>query len=48
MWNATQYGWTALMLAAYNGHAGCTRLLLDGGADKEAKTKVRLKIESLL
>jgi hypothetical protein len=30
------------MLAAYNGHAGCTRLLLDGGADKEAKTKVRM------
>jgi hypothetical protein len=28
------------MLAAFNGHINCTRLLLDSGADKEAKTKV--------
>ena len=36
-----QDGWTALIFAAANGHAACTRLLLDAGADKNAKTNVR-------
>ncbi len=33
-----QDGWTALIFAAAQGHADCARLLLDAGADKEAKT----------
>ena len=37
----TQGGITALMFAATNGHAGCVKLLLDAGADKNAKTDVR-------
>ncbi len=36
-----QYGRTALIWAAAKGHADCVRLLLDAGADKEAKCKVR-------
>jgi hypothetical protein len=36
-----QNGWTALICAATNGHADCVRLLLDAGADKEAKDSVR-------
>ncbi len=36
-----QFGMTALMWAASNGHADCARLLLDAGADKEAKNEVR-------
>ncbi len=36
-----QDGWTALIWAAEKGHADCARLLLDSGADKEAKDKVR-------
>ena len=36
-----QNGYTALILAAVNGRAGCARLLLDAGADKEAKDEVR-------
>jgi hypothetical protein len=39
---AIQDGWTALIFAAANGHAPCTRLLLDAGADKNAKTNVRI------
>ena len=31
----------ALIWAAIEGHADCARLLLDAGADKEAKAKVR-------
>ncbi len=31
----------ALIHAAQNGHADCARLLLDAGADKEAKDYVR-------
>ena len=38
---AAQYGWTALSMAAENGHADCARLLLDAGADTEATTNVR-------
>ena len=36
-----QYGWTALINAAAYGRAECVRLLIDAGADKEAKTNVR-------
>ncbi len=38
----TQDGYTALIHAASNGHAACVRLLLDAGADKEAKDNVRV------
>ena len=38
-----QFGCTALMEAARNGHADCARLLLDAGADTEAKCKVRAR-----
>ncbi len=31
---------TALSFAAALGHAACVRLLLDGGADKDAKAEV--------
>ena len=37
-----QDGWTAVMLAAQNGHESTARLLLDRGADVEARTLVRL------
>ncbi len=36
-----QWRSTALILAAANGHAKCARLLLDAGADKDAKNNVR-------
>jgi hypothetical protein len=36
-----QDGWTALIYAAVNSHADCARLLLNAGADKEAKDVVR-------
>ncbi len=36
-----QDGWTALISAAYKGHADCLRLLLDAGADMNAKNRVR-------
>ena len=36
-----QTGWTALLWAGWNGHEDCARLLLDAGADKEAKASVR-------
>ena len=32
---------TALLWAAMEGHADCVRLLLDAGADKDAKNNVR-------
>ena len=38
---AAQDGDTALNEAARNGHADCARLLLNAGADKEAKNNVR-------
>jgi ankyrin repeat protein len=37
----SQGRWTALIRAAMNSHADCARLLIDAGADKEAKTNVR-------
>jgi ankyrin repeat protein len=37
----SQYGKTALMLAAEDGHADCVLLLIDAGADTEARTPVR-------
>lgn len=36
-----QYGRTSLVFAAEKGHADCVRLLLDAGADKNAKDRVR-------
>ncbi len=36
-----QYGRTALIYAAMEGHADCARLLLDAGADKNAANNVR-------
>ncbi len=36
-----QNGYTALICAAMNGHVDCARLLLDAGADKNAKNNVR-------
>jgi hypothetical protein len=37
----SQGGWRALIYAAEYGHTGCARLLIDAGADKEAKNNVR-------
>ncbi len=37
----TQDGHTALILASANSRADCVRLLIDAGADKEAKSNVR-------
>jgi hypothetical protein len=37
----SQEGWTALIWAAWNGHADCVRLLINVGADKDAKSIVR-------
>ena len=36
-----QDGSTALIIAAANGHADCVRLLLDAGADANARDGVR-------
>jgi hypothetical protein len=36
----SQYRCTALMRAAADGHADCVRLLIDAGADKEARDEV--------
>ena len=42
MWHTRAQGrWTALIYAAAEGHADCVRLLLDAGADKDAKDQVR-------
>ena len=41
---AAQFGSTALIYAARDGHADCARLLLDAGADKEAKNNVRARV----
>ena len=38
-----QYGMTPLIRAAENGRADCARLLLDAGAEKEAKNGVRAR-----
>ena len=40
MWYS-QFRFTALIRAAQAGHADCVRLLLDVGADKDAKEYVR-------
>ena len=37
----SQDGWTALIQASVNGHTDCARLLIEAGADKEAKDNVR-------
>ena len=36
-----QSGWTALIFAAEKGHVDCARLLIDTGADKDARNNVR-------
>jgi ankyrin repeat protein len=36
-----QDGFTALICAVTDGHADCVRLLLDAGANKKVKNKVR-------
>jgi ankyrin repeat protein len=36
-----QEGWTTLSLASLNGQTDCVRLLLESGADKDAKNNVR-------
>jgi ankyrin repeat protein len=36
-----QSGRTALIIAVMHGHADCVRLLIDAGADKDAKDMVR-------
>jgi hypothetical protein len=38
----SQWRYTALICAAVNGHADCARLLIDAGADKDAKNNVRV------
>ena len=38
----SQGGWTALSIAAARGRTDCARLLLDAGANKEAKINVRV------
>ncbi len=38
----SQLGWAALIYAAESGHAECARLLIDAGADKDAKNDVRV------
>ena len=40
---AAQSGYTALIYAAHYGRADCARLLLDAGADKNAKANVRAR-----
>ena len=37
----SQGGWTALLNAALHGHADCLKLLIDAGANKDAKDNVR-------
>ena len=39
-WSCLQYGSTAMMRAAYNGHVEVVDRLLAAGADKDARTKV--------
>ncbi len=39
--NPSQDGHAALLCAIENGHANCARLLLEAGADMEAKDNVR-------
>jgi len=37
----TKDGFTALMIASQHGHTATAQLLVEAGADKEAKSKVR-------
>jgi hypothetical protein len=37
-----QYGWTTLIYAAIRDRADCVRLLINAGADKDAKDMVRV------
>ena len=37
----SQSGYTALIEAASRGHADCVRMLVDAGADKDARDNVR-------
>ncbi len=37
-----QEGWTALILAASNGHSSCVSLLVENGADMEVREDVRV------
>jgi hypothetical protein len=39
----SQHGWTALIGAAHECQADCVRLLIDAGADKDAKDNVRAR-----
>ena len=39
----SESGQTALLLAAGSGHTECVRLLIDAGADKNAKNNVRCR-----
>ena len=39
-WSCLQYGRTAMMLAAENGHVEVVDRLLAAGADKDAQSKV--------
>jgi ankyrin repeat protein len=34
----SQKGWTGMIWAAWYGHMDCVRLLIEAGADKEART----------
>ena len=43
-----QFGWTSLMCAAIEGHVEVASLLLQRGADIEAKTKVRISTPASL
>ena len=41
-WSCLQEGWTAMMLAAENGHVEVVDRLLAAGADKDAQNKVSI------
>ena len=43
-----QWGCTALIRAAMHGSADCARLLIDAGADKNAKDNVRVSVTIVL
>jgi len=38
--SCVQNNWTALTIASFYGHTAIVKLLLEAGADKEAKSKV--------